>query len=118
MPFSRSGSSLAMTGARFLSDGHLSNERYTSTCKDERSVLGLALIVIRADVDALQLICVCSSPLIAIGTEILLRLWQEDSENHDCNEPLGRDASKTRPVSKMIDDHAQKYRTEGGTDTH
>ena len=52
------------------------------------------------------------------ASQSILRLWQEDSENHECDEPLGRETHKPRPVSKMMDDQARKCRTEGGADTH
>ena len=56
--------------------------------------------------------------LIAPGMEILLRLWQKEREDHECNEPLARETHKPRPVSKMMDDQARQCPTEGGTDTH
>src|SRR6516164_2792971 len=46
-----------------------------------------------------------------------LCLWQKDRENHQCDEPLAREARKPRQVSKLMDDQARKCRTEGGTDT-
>src|SRR5262245_30481212 len=53
-----------------------------------------------------------------LSGELLLCLWQKDRKDHECDEPLGREASKPRRASKMIDDQAGKSRTERGADTH
>jgi hypothetical protein len=44
--------------------------------------------------------------------ELFLRLWQKGRNNHERDEPLDREACKSRRVSIMLDDQARKGRAE------